>query len=85
MFQPERIAVDDGGEAFDHAVVEHPVDAALHRRRGQIHLLTDLGEGGPRMLGQLGEDALVGVIQAVHHHPLVLLRNKSLYMSTLAQ
>ena len=33
-------------------------------------VLPDLGEGGPRMLGQLGEDALIGVVQAVHRCPL---------------
>ena len=73
----ERVAVDDRGEAFDHAVVEHPVDATLHRRRGQIHLLADLGEGGPRVLGQLGEDALVGFVQTVHHAPSPTAHNKS--------
>ena len=62
----ERIAVDDGGEAPDDAVVEHAVDTPLDRRCGQVHPLADLGEGGPGMLGELGQNALVGLVQTVH-------------------
>src|SRR5581483_546329 len=61
-----RTAVDHGGEAANHAIVEHPVDPAFHRGRRQIHPLTDFGERGPRVLGKLGEDLLVKAIQPVH-------------------
>ena len=36
--------------------------------RRQVHPLPDLGERGPRMLGQLGQNALVGLVQTVHRH-----------------
>ena len=64
----ERVAVDDGGEAPDDAVVEHSVHPPLHRGSRQVHPLADLGVGGPGIVGQLGQNALVGLVQTVHDH-----------------
>jgi hypothetical protein len=68
------VAVDDRGESSDHAVVEHAVHPPLDRRGGQVHPLPDLGERGPGVLGQFGQDALVDLVQTVHDHPYAINR-----------
>ena len=71
------VAVDDGRETADDAVVEHPVDPPFDRRRGQVHPLPDLGERRPRVVDQLGQNPLVGLVQTVHVAPTPTPRNKT--------
>ncbi len=61
--QAQRLRVQPGGVAGDHAGRFQPLDAAQAGRGRQVHPAGQLGVGGAAVLLQQGQQAQIGAVQ----------------------